>query len=310
MQRASMATIEDRRVAELHEHIERIPDRAAEDDSGRRGDGDADEGVERHRERQAEGLADDLVPLGGGIAREIGDVERKGRPEADHAGQPGNEEAHETGPPLGWPASKAEGWDSIGPKPPAAPVGPAEEDEPERDEEGRLDAQEQADRVDAAVDDPHVDAPEDHEADELRRGDPKRVGRGRPAIGGEEHTQDLVDRLAADPGLDAEPAAGDQGAQEGGQVRAARPERGPAENGEGDAVARAGVRVQEDRHEDDRVAEEDGEDRPPTSSCRRRRARRRACRSERRPTSRSRGPRSCRPARCAAPAGPAPGPGS
>ena len=59
----------------------------AVDDRRRRCHRDADERIERHRQRQAERLADDLIALRARVTREVRDVERERRPEADHAGQ-------------------------------------------------------------------------------------------------------------------------------------------------------------------------------------------------------------------------------
>ena len=47
----------------LVEQLDRVPDRLAVDDDGGRGHGHADEGVEPHRQRQAQRLAQDLVAL-------------------------------------------------------------------------------------------------------------------------------------------------------------------------------------------------------------------------------------------------------
>ena len=43
----------------------------------------------------------------------------------------------------------------------------------------------------------------------------------------------LINRVAADPGLDAKPAAGDERAHQRGNIRAARPKRRAAQNREG-----------------------------------------------------------------------------
>src|SRR5437764_15304175 len=51
----------------------------------------ADEGIQCHRRRQTQSLAQYLVALRVGIAREVGNVERQGRPVADVRGQ-GREE--------------------------------------------------------------------------------------------------------------------------------------------------------------------------------------------------------------------------
>ncbi len=72
-------------------------------------------------------------------------------------------------PAFGWPGANAEGCESIGPKPPAVVVSPPEQCEAEDNEQRRFDFEQNADAVNAFVDDPHVDTPEDEEADELRR---------------------------------------------------------------------------------------------------------------------------------------------
>ena len=76
--------------------------------------GDADERIERHRNRQAEGLADDLRVLRLGIAGEVGDVQRERCPVANHRRQRRKEEMEKA-------AGRMErlGADSMGPRPPA-----------------------------------------------------------------------------------------------------------------------------------------------------------------------------------------------
>ena len=71
---------------------------------------------------------------------------------------------------------------------------------------------------------------------------------------------DSVDRLAADPRLDAEPAARDQRAQQGRHVRAARAERRAAIKPETEFRRRARVRVEDHRDEHDDVAEKNRQD--------------------------------------------------
>ena len=70
-----------------------------------------------------------------------------------------------------------------------------------------------------------------------------------------------VQRFPADPGLDAEPAAGDERAHQRGHVRTERAVGRAGEHGKRDAVLRARVRIEQDGNQDDGVAEEDGEER-------------------------------------------------
>jgi len=58
----------DHGLVEFAEQNDGVPDGLAEDDSGGGGDGDADEGVQRHGGRQSEGLAPHLRFLGLGVA--------------------------------------------------------------------------------------------------------------------------------------------------------------------------------------------------------------------------------------------------
>ena len=127
----------------------------------------------------------------------------------------------------------------------------------------------------------------------------------RPA--GNDVREERVERLAADPRLDAEPAARDERAHQRRQVRADRAVGRAREDGERDAVLRARMRVQQDRDQDDGVAEHDGERAPATSSCPTRSVPTPACRSGCSAPSRSTAPRSCRSSSCAARSAPARG---
>ena len=86
---------------------------------------------------------------------------------------------------------------------------------------------------------------------------------GECAGAGPEDLQHGIDGLAADPGLDAEPAAGDQRAQHRRDVRAAHSERRAHEDRKRNAVLRAGVGVEQHGDQHDQVAEQDGADRLP-----------------------------------------------
>src|SRR5437879_5703354 len=70
-----------------------------------------------------------------------------------------------------------------------------------------------------------------------------------------------VDGLAADPGLNAEPAAGNESAQNGGNVGAENSEGGARKNREWDAVLRAGMRVEQHGNQYQDVTEKNGEER-------------------------------------------------
>ena len=78
--------------------------------------------------------------------------------------------------------------------------------------------------------------------------------------GGPEHLQHGINSLAADPGLNAEPSAGYDGAQQRRNIGAAYAERSPRVNGEGNAVLCPRVRVQDHGRQDDQIAKQDGAD--------------------------------------------------
>ena len=92
----------------------------------------------------------------------------------------------------------------------------------------------------------------------------RRVGRRSRTRGARASPEDRRGRTCEgprpDPGLDPEPSAGDERAHERREVRPGRPIRRARRRGRG-CRTRAWVRVQEDRREDDRVAEEDREER-------------------------------------------------
>ena len=107
----------------------------------------------------------------------------------------------------------------------------------------------ESDGFDAAPDDDHIQKPEAEEAGPER---PIDLCDGWPDD--DEHG---VDGLAADPGLNAEPAAGNERTHDCGNVCAADSERGANEDREWDAVFGASVGVQQHWNEHDEVAHED-----------------------------------------------------
>ena len=66
--------------------------------------------------------------------------------------------------------------------------------------------------------------------------------------------------LTADPGLNTEPTARNEGAKNSGDVRSAHAERSANEDREGNAVARAGMGIEQHGNQNDQIAEEDGDD--------------------------------------------------
>ncbi len=110
-----------------------------------------------------------------------------------------------------------------------------------------------ADGFDATPDNDHVEQPEAEEACPQDGW-----------VGGDGWPDDLehgVDGGAADPRLNAKPAAGDNGAEDGGDICAADAEGGADEDGKGNTVFCAGMGVEQHGDENDEVAEEDRADR-------------------------------------------------
>ena len=86
---------------------------------------------------------------------------------------------------------------------------------------------------------------------------------------GNDGREERLQRFAADPRLNAEPAAGHERPHQGGKVRTDRAVGDAREDGERDAVLRPGMGVEQDWNEDDGVAEEDGDERlPPVHAAR------------------------------------------
>ena len=75
-----------------------VPDWFFEDDHGRRGDSDSDEGVGCHSRRKTHRLTQHLVFLGAGEAGEVRDVQRECGPERNVGGQARRERCHELRP--------------------------------------------------------------------------------------------------------------------------------------------------------------------------------------------------------------------
>ena len=183
---------------------------------------------------QRDDLTHDLLSLAAPEAREVGHVERQRGPEADHRGERGDEDGEELGERPELP-----GLGEQRPEPVRLVHGPHEKNERHDEDVRRGPVLDLAEEIHAPVDDEDVQAPEEQEREPLRRrvaGEPGAEER-RPAR--EDRGEERVERLSADPGLDAEPAAGDEGAHERRQVRARGAVRGAREHGEGDAVLRA-----------------------------------------------------------------------
>src|SRR3984893_13082901 len=172
------------RIAEAREDRNRIPQGPAKNNQGGGGNGDADERIKSHRCGEAERLADDLIALAASVAREIRNVQRDGGPEADHAGERRNEEPEEFTEGLKFRRRGEHGAEAA-----------------------RFAARPKKNRK---PDDKHIQKPEKEKAD-------RRAGmKIRPAWReGHDHG---VDGFATDPGLNAKPAAGDEGAQNGGNI--------------------------------------------------------------------------------------------
>src|SRR5207302_1296909 len=123
----------------------------------------------------------------------------------------------------------------------------------DEEQERRRDTLEEADGFDAAQNHENVEKPEKNEANRCA------VVKFCPA--GRERDDHGVDGFAANPGLNAEPAASDQGSKNRGDVGAEHAERSPCKNGKGDAVLRSGMCVEKHGNQHEDVAKKNGEER-------------------------------------------------
>ncbi len=184
--------------------------------------------------------------------------ERQRRPVADHGGERGDEDGQEL----------AEGPEPAGlreerPETVGLAHRPHDEGARHHEHEGRGPVLDLAQQVHALVDDQDVQAPEEQEREPLGGGVAEEPGAQEAGPAGDEAREERLQGLAADPGLDPEPAAGHERAHERGEIRAEGAVGGAREDGKRDAVLRARVRVQEDRDEHDRVPEQDRDESLP-----------------------------------------------
>ena len=154
---------EDRRIFESCQDIDGIPQGLAEDDGGGGSHGDTDEGIQRHGQRQSQGLAEHLVALGNGVAGEVRNIQRQRGPKPDHTGK-GWQKEHPKLPGFRLAGIKAGRLGEHGAEAARFLPRPPEQNEAERQKERRFDVQQEADGVDAFVNHPHVDPPEEEEA--------------------------------------------------------------------------------------------------------------------------------------------------
>src|SRR6266702_4217772 len=235
-------------IAEARKNRDGIPKRLAKDDHGGGSYGDADEGVESHRGGEAKSLADDLITLAACIPREVGNVQRDGGPETDDAGERRNKEAEEFAKGLKFRWRGEHGAEAA-----RFAARPEEKSESNQEQKRSGNSLQEADGFDAAENHQHVEEPEESEAD-------RRTGMKVCPRRGEGHDHG-VDRFAADPGLNAKPAAGDKSTQDGGDVGAENAEGSTSENRKRDTVLRARMGVQKHGDQHKEVAEKNGEER-------------------------------------------------
>jgi hypothetical protein len=120
-----------------------------------------------------------------------------------------------------------------------------------------------ADRIGAMHDEVDLQRPEHEEARELADRDVEERQRRAVQRVAREDIGERIDRAAAEPGLDAVPAARDDRTQHRGQLCALRAERRPHKHRIRNAVLGACMADQQHRHEHDQVAEQHGRDRLP-----------------------------------------------
>src|SRR5215470_9838375 len=99
-------------------------------------------------------------------------------------------------------------------------MSPPEKHQPKRNEKRSFYVQQPADAIDAFVNNQHIDAPEQYEADKLGGSDGEEAQGMTRSHCRDEDNENFVNRIATDPGLDPEPTAGDKRAKESRDVRA------------------------------------------------------------------------------------------
>src|SRR5207249_4688158 len=127
-----------------------------------------------HGGRQTQRLTDHLVALRIGVARKVGNVERERGPEADICGERREEETPELAR-LFATVDELRGLREDRPEAAGFLVRPPQQQQTERDQQRRLENQEKAYGLDAAIDHEHVDRPERQEARELGRVNPQKA---------------------------------------------------------------------------------------------------------------------------------------
>ena len=249
------------------QQLHRIPDRLPVEDQGGAGDGNADESEERHGGEQARRLPEHLVSLAVGVAGEVRNVEREGSPKSHHRGQPGDEQGEHKIPEralLGLRLDQGIRLRQDGADAPHLPGCPEEQRQAHDDQERRSGGLHPLDAVGAGPDEIHVDDPEKQEAEILRHSVAHKApiaAKTCPAL--PENGKNGVDGHTPDPGLDAEPAAGHQRTQQGGNMCSHRAEGGPGVDRKRDPVLRAGMGVNHQRHQHDGIAEQDRQEALP-----------------------------------------------
>src|SRR5581483_3821806 len=179
----------------LTEKRDRVPNSVAKKHDGSRCDCDADERVERHRGWQTERLTQHLILLRFRITSEIGNVERNGRPKANHAGNGRNEEFQELAVCLKF-AWCAEDWS----EPAGLGCNPPKQQQSKTEHEGCANSFKKLDGVNAAPYHCNVQKPESEKTNPLAKGI---AGCGRNY-----NLQHRKDCLSANPRLNAEPTTG------------------------------------------------------------------------------------------------------
>ena len=226
--------------------------RCSEDDGSRGGDGRADEGEDSHRNRQPQCLAQDLIALGLGVTREIGNRQRHRAPKSHRRCQACAKYGRDIRT-----TTLARRVLQHRSQPADVLPGPNEQEPSDHHEEWAAPGLQPFDRLHSSESDPQVDGPEQHETEELSGADPDPTGKHvwQRRNTGPHYFQQLEDGEPADPGLNTKPAAGDDRSEDGRDVGTEESERRARQNGKGDAVSSAGVGNQGDRNEDDQITQ-------------------------------------------------------
>ena len=188
------------------EELHRIPDCSSVNYNRRRSHQNSDQRIEGHRGRQAEGLADHLLPLAAREAGKVRNVQRDGRPKTHGRVQRRDQKLQKLGKATETRRRREHRSETAG-----TVVRPSQKQQAHRQKHGGADPLQVADVLDTFQNYRKVDEPERHKTN--------RRAKGKLGPRGSQGRNQSADRFSPDPSLDAKPSASHQSAQNGRHIR-------------------------------------------------------------------------------------------